>query len=44
MGICCMSQESQIGALYQSKEVEWGGDGRDIQEGEDVCIPMADLC
>ena len=39
-----MSQESQIGALYQSKEVEWGGDGRDIQEGGDVCIPMADLC
>ena len=33
MGICCMSQESQIGALYQSKEVEWEG-----------CMPMADLC
>ena len=25
MGICCMSQETQAGALYQSRGVGWGG-------------------
>ena len=25
MGICCMAQETQIGALYQSRWVGWGG-------------------
>ena len=25
MGICCMSQETQIGALYQCGGVGWGG-------------------
>ena len=25
MGICCMAQETQTGALYQSRGVEWGG-------------------
>ena len=25
MGICCMAQETQIGALYQPREVGWGG-------------------
>ena len=39
-----MSQESQTGALYQSREVGWGGDGREVQEGGEVCIPMADSC
>ena len=34
-GICCMSQETQIGALHQPREVE---DGREIQEGEDIYI------
>ena len=24
MGICCMAQETQMGALYQSREVGWG--------------------
>ena len=24
-GICCMAQETQTGALYQSRGVEWGG-------------------
>ena len=24
MGICCMAQETQTGALYQSREVGWG--------------------
>ena len=25
MGICCMSQGTQTGALYQPKEVGWEG-------------------
>ena len=26
MGICCMSQETQTGALYQPRGVGWGGE------------------
>ena len=25
MGICCMAQQTQTGALYQSRGVGWGG-------------------
>ena len=25
MGICCMTQETQTGALGQSRRVRWGG-------------------
>ena len=25
MGVCCMSQETQTGALYQPRGVGWGG-------------------
>ena len=39
-----MAQETQTGALCQPRGVGWGGDGRKIQEGEDICIPMADSC
>ena len=28
MGICCMAQEIQTGALYQPSGVGWEGDGR----------------
>ena len=37
-----MVQETQTGALYQAREVEWEGDGREVQKGEDICIPMTD--
>ena len=23
---------------------DWGGDGREVQKGGDMCIPMADSC
>ena len=39
-----MAQETQTGALYQAREVEWEGDGREVQKGEDICIFMADSC
>jgi len=41
MGICCIAQETQTGALYQSRRV---GDGREVQKGGDICMPMADSC
>ena len=41
MGICCMVQETETGALEG-----WDGedDGREVQKGGNVCIPMADSC
>ena len=44
MGIYCMAQESQTGALYQPRGVGWGGDGREFQKGGDICISMAVSC
>ena len=44
MRICCMAQETQTGALYQSRGMGWrggggaGGDGRELQKGGDICI------
>ena len=41
MGICCMAQETQTGALnLEGWDVE--GDGREFQKGGVICIPMAD--
>ena len=42
MGICRMAQETQTGALYQPRGVGWGGDAKEFQKEEDICIPMAD--
>ena len=39
-----MAQETQTGALYHSRGVGWGGDEREVQKGEDICIPKADSC
>ena len=44
MQICCVTQETQTGALYQPRGVDGEGDGREVQKGGDVCIPMADSC
>ena len=40
MGICCMTQGAQIGAEG------WDGerDGREVQEGGEMHISMADSC
>ena len=43
MGICCVAQETQTGALYQPRGVGWEGEG-EVQKGGDICIPMADSC
>ena len=39
-----MAQETQTGALNQPRGWDGEGDGREFQEGRDVCIPMADSC
>ena len=43
-GIFCMAQETQTGALYQSRGLGWEGDGVEVQKGGGICIPMADSC
>ena len=44
MGMCCMAQETQRGALCQLRGVGWGGRWEEVQKGKDVCVPMADSC
>ena len=39
-----MPQETQTGALYQSKGWDGEGDGREVQKEGDICILMADSC
>ena len=39
-----MAQETQTGSLYQPRGVGWEGDGREVQKGGDMYIPMADSC
>ena len=31
-------------ALYQPRGVDGEGDGREVQKGGNICIPMADSC
>ena len=39
-----MAQGTQTGALYQPRGMGWREDGREFQKGEDICVPMSDLC
>ena len=39
-----MAQETQARALYQPRGVRWEGDGREVQKGEYMYIPMAVSC
>ena len=43
-GICYMVQETQTGTCIYLEGWDWEGDGRDVQKGGDICIPMADSC
>ena len=43
MGICCMTQETQTGTLWQSRRVGWEGNRREVWEGGDMGVPMADF-
>ena len=42
--ICCMPQGTQTGALCPPRGLDGEGDGKDVQGGGDICIPMADSC
>jgi len=44
MGICSMAQETQTGVCIKLEGWDGEGDGREIQNGGDICIPMADSC
>ena len=39
-----MVQETQTGTLCQPGGVKWGGRWEGVEEGGDICIPMADSC
>ena len=41
MAICCMNQGTQTGALWQVEGWAGEGDGRDIWEGGDMGVLMA---
>ena len=38
MGICCMTQGTQLQALYQPRGVGWGGRWEEVE----ICVPMTD--
>ena len=42
MGICCMTQGTQTGPLWQSRRMGWEGDGREVWEGGAMGVPVAD--
>ena len=44
MGICCMTQGTQTGALWQAEGEGREGHGREVWEGGDIGVPMADSC
>ena len=44
MGIQCMPQGIQTGALYQPRGVGGGGKWEGGSRGRGICIPMADSC
>ena len=42
MGICCLAQETQTGAVYQPSGVDGEENGREVQKGGNICLPVAD--
>ena len=44
MGIGCMTQETQPGLCNSLEAWDGEGDGREVQQGGDIRIPMADSC
>ena len=42
MGICCRAQEAQQGLCINLEGWNGVGDGREVQKGGSVYIPMAD--
>ena len=47
MGICCMAHSNRKfkqGLCINLEEWDGEGDGREVQKGGDICIPMAGSC
>ena len=44
MGICCMAQELKQGLCVNLEGWDGERDGRQVQKGGDIYIPMADAC
>ena len=44
MRVCCMAQKAQTGFFINLDGWDGEGDGREVQKGRDICIPMADSC
>ena len=45
MGGQCISQRAQLGAQLSPRAVGWRRGGREAQQGEDICMHIADsLC
>ena len=42
MGICCVTQGAQPSALWQLEGCDEVWDGRRVQEGGDIYIPVVD--
>ena len=39
-----MAQKTQTGVCINQEGWDGEGDGRKVQKGGDICIPMADSC
>ena len=39
-----MVQETQTGLFINLEQWDGEGDGREVQKGGDICVPMADSC
>ena len=39
-----MAQETQTGVCINLEVWDGEGDGREVQKGGDICMPMADTC
>ena len=44
MRICCMTQELNLALCDNLEGLDGVGGGGEVQEGGDMCIPMADSC
>ena len=44
MGIFYMTQGTKQGLCINLEEWDGVGDGREVQEGVDLCMPTADSC
>ena len=44
MGICCRLWKLKQGLCINLEGWDGAGDGREVQKGRDICIPMADAC